>query len=183
MQSRGLTRKSLAAPLILVTLFAVGSFAPAQALDTPTCLGTQLSGKTTGEGAGMSQPYSVITVTNTSSSPCSLKGYPVLTGASSAIGKVDISVNNGALFNLPSAKITSFVLAPKAKAWFALGSATAYTGPLVTITRITFAAQKGASVAESSILKQELQANGPIGKPIPLGVTAFAPGKGPGGVQ
>ena len=127
----------------------------------------------------MSQPYSVITITNTGSQSCSLKGYPVLTGAWSAMGKVSISTQNGSLYNLPSAKVTSVVLAPKAKAWYALGTATAYPSALVTITRLTFAAQKGSTVAQSSILREKIQATGPIGKPIPIGVTAFAPGKGP----
>ncbi len=182
MKARVMVRKSIALPVVLATVFAGGWMAPAQASEAPTCLGAQISAKTTGEGAGMSQPYSVITVTNTGSAPCSLQGFPVLTGASSAKGKVDISVKNGSLFNLPSPKVTRLVLAPKAKAWFALGSATAYSSP-VTITRITFAAQKGASIAQSATLKQVIQASGPIGKPVPLGVTAFAAGKGPGGMQ
>ncbi len=178
MRAPSMSRMTTLIPLALAALVA-SSALPVQAATAPTCLGTDLAGRTTGGGAGMSQPYSIITVTNTGAKPCTLKGYPVITGAWSAKGAVDITVKNGSLYNLPSAKVTSFVLAPRAKAWFALGSATAYTGPMVTITRIAVAATKGASVAESATVRQDIQANGPVGKPIPLGVTAFAPGKGP----
>ena len=179
MKSHSLMRKGLVVPIVVASVLALGAVVPAEASAAPTCLGAHLSGKTTGGGAGMSQPYSIITVTNTGAKPCTLKGYPILTGAWSPKGPIDISVKNGSLYNQPSAKVTSFVLAPRAKAWFALGSADAYTGPMVTFIRITFAAQKGTSVADSSVLRQNFQANGPVGKPIPLGVTAWAPGKGP----
>ena len=181
MGSHSVLRKAVVVPVVAAAAFAIGAVVPAEASSAPVCLGTHLSGKTTGGGAGMSQPYSIITVTNTGKKPCTLHGYPVLTGAWSPKGAIDFSVKNGSLYNQPSAKVTRFVLAPKGKAWFALGSADAYDGPMVTFIRITFAAKKGTSLADSAILRQNFQANGPSGKPIPLGVTAWAPGKGPAG--
>ncbi len=173
-----LIRRVLALPLLLGSLVAVGSLVSANAATVGPCAATSLTAKATGSGTGMSQPYTVFTVTNASSKPCTLKGYPVLTGAWTAKGKVAISISNGAVMNMPSVKVKAFVVAPKGNAWFAIGSGTAYDSPLVTIRRFTFATTAGASVAQSSLVEADLQATAPTGKPYPLGVTAFAPGKG-----
>ncbi|MDO8733209.1 MAG: DUF4232 domain-containing protein [Actinomycetota bacterium] len=179
MNARALLQRASAVRLLIASLIAVSSVIPANASTVAICNSADLSGKATGSGAGMSQPYVVITVTNIGKASCALKGYPVLTGAWTAKGKVAISAKNGDLFNMPSAKVKRFVLAPKAKAWFANGSATAYDPPLVTINRIAFATSAGTSVADSSMIRSGLMATAPAGKPYPLGVTAFAAGKGP----
>jgi len=139
-----------------------------------TCTASHLSAKQTGSGAGMSQPYSVITITNTGSSTCSLNGYPTITGAWTRSGRKSIHVTPGSLGNMSDPGPAHVSLAPGGKAWFAIGAATAYDPPLVTFRRVAFAAGGGTVKARMS-----LQATAPKGKAFPLGVTAFAAGSGP----
>jgi len=139
-----------------------------------TCAASHLSAKQTGSGAGMSQPFSVITVTNTGSSTCSLNGYPTITSAWTRSGRKSIHVTPGNLGNMSDPGPGHVSLAPGAKAWFAIGAATAYDPPLVTFRLIAFSAGGGTVKA-----KMSLQATAPKGKPFPLGVTAYAAGSGP----
>ncbi len=165
--------------LCLVALWTSGASAATRT--TPACTADSLSAKQTATAAGMSQPASYITVTNTGDSACTLKGYPTLTGAWTKQGQQQISVTNGAVMNAPETKPKRITLAPGGKAWFAVGAGTAYDSAIVTFRRIAFAMTAGATTADSVIARVTLQANAPTGKPYPLGVTAFAPGAAPAG--
>ena len=151
-----------------------GPSAQAGDMRAPTCSTSHLSAKQTGSGAGMSQPFSVITITNTGSSACSLSGYPKLTGAWTKTGRKPITVTPGNLGNMSDPGPSRISLSPGGKAWFAVGAATAYDPPLVTFRRIAFSVGGGTVNAKLS-----LPATAPKGKPFPLGVTAFAAGSGP----
>jgi hypothetical protein len=158
-------------------LTGVSSSAYAADAGVPACAASELSARQTGSGAGMSQPYSIITVTNAGSDSCALKGYPSITGAWTKTGRKAIHITRGSLGNMSDPGPTQVVLSPGGRAWFAVGAATAYDPPLVTFTRLAFSTAPG--VAGSVMARLQLQATAPHGKPFPIGVTAFAPGRGP----
>lgn len=140
------------------------------------CTASTLSAKVTGYGEGMSQPAAYITVTNTATQPCSLKGYPSITSAATSQGPQAISVTNGAVMNAPESKPRRIVLAPGEQAWFAVGTGTAFVSPIVTFRRIVFTPSAGGGTLT---VRVSLQATAPSGKPFPLGVTAYAAGSSP----
>ena len=168
---------SILGAMCLVTV--LGSSAQAGDSTVSTCSSSVLSAKQTGSGAGMSQPYSQITVTNTSSTACALGGYPSITRMWTKSGRKAITVKRGSLGNMTDPGASRFVLGPGGHAWFAIGAATAYDPPLVTFTRVAFSTSSGATVAASVISTMQLPATAPTGKPFPIGVTAFAPGSNP----
>ncbi|MDD2858384.1 MAG: DUF4232 domain-containing protein [Candidatus Nanopelagicales bacterium] len=149
----------------------------AQAATAPACSPTSLSARVTGGSAGMSQPASYVTLTNTSTRACRLTGYPRITSAWTKSGRQRVSVTNGAVMNAPTVKPSTVTVQPKGHAWFAVGAATAYDPPLVTFERITVA--PSASSASFTVRDLGLPATAPKGKAFPLGVTAFAAGKPP----
>jgi len=148
----------------------------ADAAGTPTCGPAMLSAKVTGTAAGMSQPTSFVTVTNTGASTCTLKGYPKITRAWTKKGKVAIAVTNGGVQNAPQVKVRTVTLKPGQHAWFAIGTATAYDPPVVTLTKVAFTTDATSPIK----VKVSQQASAPSGKPIPVGVTAYAKGVGTG---
>jgi hypothetical protein len=141
------------------------------------CTSADLSARQSDTGAGMSQPFSVITVTNISGHACSLTGYPSVTRARTKTGSKSIHTRNARLANGPSADPSHFSLAPGGHAWFTLGTATAYDPPVVTFRRITFTPIAGS--AGTITVKVKLPATAPSGQAFPIGVTAFAPGSHP----
>ena len=154
---------------------ALGATASAAPRSLPSCSAANLSAKVTGEGAGMSQPAVYITVTNTSGKSCTLNGYPTITRAVTQKGKQPITVSKGGVMNAPQSQPKRIVLAPRGHAWFAVGAATAYDPPIVTLTRIAFATSSGGPVTTARVV---LEASAPSGKPFPLGVTPFMAGIG-----
>jgi hypothetical protein len=159
----------------LTALAIVGPSSIASAGDVSACAATDLSARVTGTGAGVSQPAVYITVTNTSSAPCAVRGYPVITRAATRTGPKAISVTNGAVMNAPQARVKRIVISPDGHAWFAVGAATAYDTRPVTFTRIRFATAAGGPTRG---VRVSLQASRPTGQPYPMGVTAFMPGIG-----
>jgi len=139
-----------------------------------TCAAGDLSAKQTGSGAGMSQPFVVITLTNTSGTACALDGYPAITGMWTKHARKTVHVTRGNLGNMTDPGVSRFVVAPGGHAWFAVGAATAYDPPVVTFRRVVFSVGAGPSV----VAKVQLEATAPRGKAFPIGVTAFAPGRG-----
>ena len=171
-----LWRSAAACSLLAAGLLAGGgSTAEAATLALPVCSASGLSAKATGAGAGMSQPAVYITVTNTSGRPCTLDGYPAITRASTTQGRQSITVRKGGVMNAPQSQPKRIVLAPRGHAWFAVGAATAYDPPIVTLTRIAFATSSGGPVTTARVV---LEASTPSGKPFPLGVTPFMAGIG-----
>lgn len=172
-------RTSIVAVAVLAaSAWAVGTATSAAAASA--CETSDLSAKVTGTAAGMSQPSTFITVTNTSGSSCTVKGYPTITRMKTKNGKQKITVTNGAVMNAPKVKVKKLTLAPGGKAWFAIGTATAYDPPLVTFTKVAFALDAGTSVSDSLKVTTSQQATAPSGKPFPVGVTAFGKGTGTG---
>lgn len=139
-----------------------------------SCSAGDVTAKQTGDGAGMSQPFVQVTVTNTSGSACALKGYPSITGMWTKSGKKALATTNGSLGNMSDPGPRRFILARGAHAWFAIGTATAYDPPLVTFRRVAFTVGSGASAGAAI----SLQATAPSGNAFPVGVTAWAPGVG-----
>jgi len=124
----------------------------------------------------MSQPSSTITLTNTSGSRCKLKGYPTITAAATKKGPQEISVGRGNLMNAPQTKPKKIILAPGGKAFFSIGSATAFDPPIVEFTSITFSTTPGGKTAT---VKVQLWSTAPTGEPFGIGVTAYGSGAGP----
>jgi copper(I)-binding protein len=166
---------SVSLVLAVCAVAGVASGAEASARSLPACSAAGLSARATGAGAGMSQPAVYVTVTNTSSTTCTLFGYPTITRAVTKNGRQSITVSKGGVMNAPQAKPKRIVLAANGHAWFAIGAATAYDPPVVTFTRIRFATASGGPTATARI---SLQASAPSGKPFPLGVTPFMAGVG-----
>jgi hypothetical protein len=164
--------------MLLALIAVIGGSPVAAAGDSaaPACTASDLTARQTGSGAGMSQPYSLITLTNTSATACSLNGYPTIASLSTRTGRKPIKVTRGSLGNMTDPGPRRFVLAPGRHAWFAIGAATAYDPPLVTFRRAAFAVSPGADTVAA---RMSLQATAPTGKAFPIGVTAFAPGSGP----
>lgn len=179
MSSTGTWARIGAAATVVAGGLVVAVIPGAEASDfaVPACTSADLSARQSDTGAGMSQPFSVITVTNTSGHSCSLKGYPSVTRAFTKSGSKAIDTRNARLANGPSAGPSHFSLAPGGKAWFTLGTATAYDPPLVTFRRVTFSPIAGS--AGTITVKVKLPATAPSGQPFPIGVTAFAPGAHP----
>lgn len=165
------------AAIVVMTGFGA---ATAAAASKPTCDTSNLSAKVTGTAAGMSQPSTFITLTNTGTTTCKLKGYPTITRVWTKKGKVAVTVTKGGVQNAPQVKVKKVVLKPGQHAWFAIGTATAYDPPVVTLTKVAVATAAGTSVADSLKVKISQQATAPKGKPIPIGVTPYAKGTGTG---
>jgi hypothetical protein len=82
----------------------------------------------------MSQPFSVITVTNTSGRACTLNGYPTITSAWTSQGRRPVSVLDSGIYEVQDPKPTRFSLAPRGNAWFAAGTGMGFESTLVTFT-------------------------------------------------
>ncbi len=149
--------------------------AAAQMRSVPKCMASDLSAKETAENAGMSQPASLITLTNISGHSCSLKGYATITAASTAKGPQDFTSGPGLLQNAPNPKPKRIVLKDGGKAFFGVGTATAFDPPLVTFTQLTFSLVKGG---DTLTVKVALPATAPKGQPFPFGVSAYSRGVG-----
>lgn len=148
----------------------------------PVCTAAELAAKQTKNGAMASQPFSVVTVTNTSGQACTLRGYPTLvqvttsTGTTESVRAGSLAVTYGGLYEVPDPGPTQFTLPPGGSAWFALGTGTAYDGPIRTITQALFSPAGNVGLVTVGVT---LDGNAPSGKPLGVGVTAFAPGTGP----
>ena len=173
---RATMRRAAAVTSVLLAATAVWSpVAGAAVPGLPACSADDLSARVTGTGEGMSQPAAYVTVTNRSGASCTVKGYPTITMARTKKARQAITVTKDAVQNAPKPKPRRIVLAPGGRAWFAVGTATAYDPPVVTLTRIAFTTNRGSGRAT---VKVSLPATAPTGEPIPMGVTAFAPGVG-----
>ena len=171
-------RASAAVAVVAAGVAAAGPAASAAA--APECGASGLSAKVTGTAAGMSQPVTFVTVTNTGSQACYVKGYPNIDKVKSKARKVSFTVTKGGVQNAPQVKVSKVVLQPGGKAWFAIGTATAYDPPIVNLTKVVFSIDGEAT--PSTVLKVKIaqQATAPSGKPVPINVTPFAKGIGTG---
>jgi hypothetical protein len=158
------------------------SVAPSQAVGA--CTGAQLAAKVTREGSMASQPFAEIVLINVGSSSCQLSGYPKLTAwASTGPGPsslVRTTLTRSSTYEVPDPGPRSVVIAKGQSAWFAIGVGTAYEGPYVSIDHMVMdgVPTAGGKVGHVNIAFATV-ANGPLGKAIPVTVTAFAPGVPP----
>jgi hypothetical protein len=167
------------AALLAAGLLAGSPAALAGDSSVASCSARDFSARQTGSGAGMSQPYVQITLTNTSGAACALDGYPTITGAWTRTGRKPVTVTNRNLQNIAGPAPHRFIVPSGGHAWFAIGTATAYDPPLVTFRRFGFATAPGSTLLQRRTVAVQLQATAPSGKPYPVGVTAFAPGSHP----
>jgi hypothetical protein len=161
--------------LLLGTVAVWGPPASASVPGLPACSAGDLTARVTGTGEGMSQPAAYVTVTNRGSASCTVRGYPTITMVRTKKSRQAFTVTKDAVQNAPKPKPRRIVLAPGGHAWFAVGTATAYDPPVVTLTRIAFTTMRGGGRATATV---SLPASAPTGQSIPVGVTAFAPGIG-----
>ena len=148
------------------------------------CTGAQLSGKVSRTGSVASAPFAEIVLTNAGPGACKLSGYPQLTawgptghGASAPLKMV---LNRGSTYEIPDPGPTTVVIAPGRSAWFAIGTGTAYGGPIVVFDRVVIDTGSTAGGKANQVnVALSMNANSPPGKAIPVTVTAFAPGVPP----
>ena len=145
----------------------------------PRCSPEDLSAKETGGGSVMNQPWSIITVTNTSGRACTLHGYPTITAAWTRQGRYPVDVLDAGIYEVMDPTPTLFSVAPRGHAWFAAGTGMGYEGPLLTFTEVAVATDAHTSVGRSLHVPVALGATGRKGQPYGITVTAFAPGTGP----
>jgi hypothetical protein len=161
---------------------ASSSVAPSEPV--AACTGAQLSGKVSRAGSVASQPFDEIVLTNSGPSSCTLSGYPKLTawgatgpGPSSLL---NTALTRGSTFEIPDPGPGVVVIARGGSAWFAVGSGTSSGGPIVSIDRVVIDVVPAAGGKAGHVdIALAMDASGPLGKAIPITVTAFAPGVPP----
>jgi hypothetical protein len=126
----------------------------------------------------MSQPFVIIAVTNYGPR-CSIDGYPGIVGATGRsqqgqAASLSIEVVDGPDYEHPDPGPHRLVLSPGATASFALGTGTAYDGPLYEILSLSIILPGSSSSALH--VPVETNADSMIGTPIRLEVTAFVRG-------
>lgn len=176
----------------VVAASASGSSSPSAPATTESspgpaepCAAQSLTAVTAVSGQEMNQPFTLVRLTNRGTSPCTLTGYPDIsilatiapsegnTTGESPLIRPEISVTRGSIYQVVDPGPRAFVLEPGGLAWFAVGTGLAYDGPLMSINQLSLTAP-GGGIAVVEGLQQQL--NGPTGKPLPITVTAYAPG-------
>ena len=158
------------------------SAAPSQ--PAAVCTGAQLSGKVSHAGSQSSAPFAEIVLTNRGPGSCQLSGYPQLTawgptghGPSAPLKTV---LTRGSTYEIPDAGPRTVVILPGRSAWFTIGTGTAYGSPIVVFDRVVIDVGSTAGGKASQVnVALSMNANSPLGKAIPVTVTAFAPGLPP----
>ena len=148
------------------------------------CTAAQLSGKVSRVGVQSSAPFAEIVLTNGGPGSCQLSGYPQLTawgptghGPSAPLKTV---LTGGSTFEIPDLGPRTVVILQGRSAWFAIGTGTAYGSPLVVFDRVVIDVGSTAGGKASQVnVALSMYANSPLGKAIPVTVTAFAPGVPP----
>jgi hypothetical protein len=172
----------------------VGSSGSASASSTQQeialpCDAGYLTAKALWSGQGMNQPWTVVVVTNWTGKPCMLGGYPTLAvttgpvggrgggGAGPGVGAPTLAVTHGSTFGVQDPGARSFRLESHATAWFAVGTGLAYDGVVQQIDVLGIGTPGGQATLEVRGFAQPIQGN--TGQPLPITVTAFAPGPPP----
>jgi hypothetical protein len=145
------------------------------------CRASQLTGAVTQQGAMMSQPFAVITLTNTGATACFLTGYPRLTATGhpdwtgGSDGPVSVTIADGVVFELQDPGPGRVDVAPGASASFGLGTQTAIEGGLhiYTLTAVHLTLTADSSTVDVPIT---IAGSVSLGKPLQIGVTAYVSG-------
>lgn len=158
---------------------------PATPLTTPStarpgqCHANQLRLAVALSASLMSQPFADISVTNTGARSCVLRGYPRITAAghrgfgdqhAPAVPVAITVCHCHGLYERVDPGPHRVVVAPGHRVFFSVGTADAFDGPLVTLTRLTVVlpGTRSAKVVPVSLL-----ANAPPGHRIGVGITAI----------
>jgi hypothetical protein len=125
----------------------------------------------------MSQPFDDISITNSGARTCVLIGYPRIVVAGhrgfpdqpAPAVPVAITVRHR-IYERVDPGPHQVLVPPRHHAFFSLGTADAYDGPLFTLTRLTVILPGTRS---PKVVAVGLLANGPLGRKIPVGITAI----------
>lgn len=125
----------------------------------------------------MSQPFDDISITNSGARGCLLVGYPRIVAAghrgfpdqSAPAVPVGIAVRHG-IYERIDPGLHQVLVRPRHHAFFSIGTGDAYAGPLFTLTRLSVTLPGTRS---PKVLTVSLLADGPLGRKVPVGVTAI----------
>lgn len=139
------------------------------------CHGSDLTGRVEVSESVMSQPFVDVALVNTGTAPCELSGYPDVAVWGHPVGEpgsppMAIAVNH-LVYERPDPGPTRLLLDPGDAALFSLGTGTAYQGGLhpLVVTHVFVRLVSGTVP-----ISVRMYATGPSGRPVPVGVTAYA---------
>jgi hypothetical protein len=130
-------------------------------------------------GSVMSQPFADVAVTNRGTTSCLLKGYPRIeawghagTQDASHSKRLGIRVRHG-IYERTDPGPRRVVLHPDDSAFFSVGTGTAYQGGLhpIVIERLAVTLPDAQT---PTTLAVDLVATRPVGRSIPVGITALS---------
>jgi len=133
----------------------------------------------------MNQPWTVVVIRNSSNSACRIEGYPSLVmtttpeSATTPVRPADISVVNGDTFGVRDPGRSEVTVGVHEEAWFAVGTGLAYSGPIYQVHSLSFSLPGSREQVAVPGFTQGIQGN--TGDPLPVLVTAIAPGPPPTG--
>lgn len=159
---------------------AASAASAVESVQSPRCVPSRLSARVVSFGSTANSPFLVIALTNQGAARCHLRGYPGI----EAVGRraythqkscaLNIAVQRGSIYERHDPGPRRVELDPHGKAFFALGTGTAYDPPSYKITRLTITPPGTHNALH---LRVALPATGPANKPIPIGGTALQSGR------
>ena len=155
--------------------------APGRVGRSPRCGIASLAAHVVTSGAMMSQPFLVVWLTNRGTTRCHLRGYPAMAAAGhraftdDQTSPLPLTVHPGSIYERSDRGPQRIELSPRHRAFFALGTATAYQGGS-HLFKITEFAITPPSSHVSMPLRVSVLASAPVNEPIPVGVTALQRG-------
>ena len=152
---------------------------PTPAGTTPLCTDSSLGAVETRHGTSGSHAFSVIKVVNGTKRPCALVGYPrpaFWNAGGGRLVKIPLAVSRGATAAAKDPGPSRFLVPPGGLAWFSMQTGTASGGPYRLLTYFTFYPTTKTS-GVGVLCGVNLATNSR--NPVPVVVTAFAPGPGP----
>jgi hypothetical protein len=138
-----------------------------------TCTTDRVRATLTAGGSVASQPYAAVALTNTGTSPCTLRGYPVVTFTSATGNGIATTASHGSTYEVSDPGPTDVTIGPGDSAHFTLGTGTAAGGPEVAMAYALVSWGSGSPVRVRVDLAGSAARNG---DPIPVTITAFALG-------
>jgi hypothetical protein len=145
------------------------------------CRAEQLRVRAVIGGSVASQPFETIALRNAGGRACSLDGYPTITAYGHHSGGVEhrlrIRLRDGAIYERTDPGPHVITLARGQRASFSLGTEGAYQGGAhpILITRVAVAPPRCSATTTLSL---RMLATRPVGRAIPVGVTALRHGLG-----
>lgn len=177
----GFARTGAIATAVVLTATACGAAAGSADQPSPAparpCGVADLTASVGEYGSMMSQPFLTVKLTNQGSTACLLRGYPLLDVVGTYVqhpGRpVRVSVEHGSTYERSDPGPHAILVAPHRFASFTIGTASAYNGPKGMLHG--FEIRLGTADAPL-VVRQDMSANGPRGKPIPVTETAVGLG-------